>query len=52
MEIYSAFIIKNVDGLEVINNENCKSQFEEFLINHNKEIKRLQGLNNLSSIGI
>ena len=25
---------------------------ENFLINHNREIERLQGLNNLSSIGV
>lgn len=51
-DLYSAFIIKNVEGLESIDNEKCNEQFEEFLINHNKEIERLQGFKNLSSIGI
>lgn len=51
-DLYSAFIIKNVEGLENINNEKCNEQFEEFLINHNKEIERLQGFKNLSSIGV
>ncbi|MEO2601076.1 transposase [Clostridium butyricum] len=51
-DLYSSFIIKNVDGLENINNEKCNIQFKDFLRNHNKEIERLQGLNNLSSIGI
>lgn len=51
-DLYSAFLIKNVEGLETINNTKCTEQFEEFLINHNKEILRLQGLNNLSSMGV
>lgn len=51
-DLYSAFIIKNVEGLENINNEKCKEQFNNFLINHNKEIKRLKQFKNLSSIGI
>ena len=51
-DIYSAFLIKNVDGLENVNNDKCNEQFENFLINHNREIERLQGLNNLSSIGV
>lgn len=51
-DLYSAFIIKNVDGLEIINNDKCNEQFEEFLINHNKEVERLQEFKNLSSVGI
>lgn len=51
-DMYSAFLIKNVDGLESINNDKCNEQFKNFLINHNREIERLQGLNNLSSIGV
>lgn len=43
-DLYSAFIIKNVEGLENINNKKCKEQFEEFLVNHNKEIERLKVL--------
>ena len=45
-------IIKNVDGLEAINRNKCIDGFENFLEYHNDEILRLQGLNNLSSIGI
>lgn len=51
-DMYSAFLIKNVDRLESINNDKCNEQFKNFLINHNREIERLQGLNNLSSIGV
>ena len=51
-DLYSAFVIKNVDGLENINNEKCNKEFDDFLINHNKEIKRLQEFKNLSSMGI
>lgn len=51
-DLYSAFLIKNVEGLENINNKKCNEQFEDFLINHNKEIERLKKLKNLSSIGI
>lgn len=51
-DLYSAFIIKNVDGLENINNEKCTEQFNDFFKNHNKEVIRLQEFKNLSSIGI
>lgn len=51
-DLYSAFIIKNVEGLENINNKKCKEQFEEFLVNHNKEIERLKSFKNLTSIGV
>lgn len=51
-DIYSAYLIKNVDGLENINNEKCIKDFNSFLELHNKEIIRLQRLNNLSSMGI
>lgn len=51
-DIYSAYLIKNVDGLENINNEKCIKVFDSFLEYHDKEVLRLQGLNNLSSIGI
>lgn len=51
-DLYSAFIIKNVENLDTINNKKCTEQFNGFLINHNKEIKRLQRLKNVSSIGI
>lgn len=51
-DIYSAYLIKNVDGLEIINNDRCIKDFEQFLVYHNTEVIRLRGLNNLSSIGI
>lgn len=51
-DIYSAFLIKNVEGLENVNNNKCNEQFEGFIVKHNREIERLQGLNNLSSIGV
>ena len=51
-DLYSAYLIKNVDGLETINNDKCINGFEKFLKYHNEEILRLEGLNNLSSIGI
>lgn len=51
-DLYSAFIIKNVEDLETINNKKCTEDFNIFLKRHDKEIIRLQGLNNLSSMGI
>ena len=51
-DLYSAYLIKNVDGLEAINRNKCIDGFENFLEYHNDEILRLQGLKNLSSIGI
>jgi hypothetical protein len=52
-DIYSAYLIKNVNGdLRTINDEQCIKYFDIFLKMHNKEILRLQGLNNLSSVGI
>ena len=51
-DLYSAFIIKNVENLDTINNEKCKNEFNRFKINHDKEISRLSAFKNLSSIGI
>ncbi len=52
-DLYSAYLIKNVnEDLETINNEKCIRNFDNFLGLHDKEIERLQRLNNLSSIGI
>lgn len=52
-DIYSAYLIKNINNdLASINNEQCIRDFDGFLKLHDKEIKRLEGLNNLSSIGI
>nr|WP_253198269.1 transposase [Clostridium sp. CF011] len=52
-DIYSAYLIKNVnDDLCSINFDACNKDFEKFLVLHSKEIKRLQGLDNLSSMGV
>lgn len=52
-DLYSSYLIKNVNNdLETINQDKCIEGFEIFLEMHNKEIERLQGLNNLSSMGI
>jgi hypothetical protein len=53
-DCYSAYLIKNVnDDLKSINNIQCIKDFDKFLELHNKEILRLQGLeNNISSMGI
>lgn len=52
-DLYSSYLIKNVNSdLKSINNENCEKGFDKFLKLHNKEILRLQGLKNPSSMGI
>ncbi|WP_333888186.1 transposase [Clostridium sp.] len=52
-DIYSAYLIKNVNSnLKSVNNEQCTKDFDSFLELHNKEILRLQELNNLSSMGV
>ena len=52
-DLYSAFLIMNVnDDLKSINNEECTKGFDKFLGWHNKEINRLEGLKNLSSMGM
>lgn len=52
-DLYSSYLIKNVDmDLVTINNDKCIEGFKKFLKMHDKEIIRLQGLNNLSSMGI
>ena len=53
-DLYSAYLIKNVnDDLKSINDIQCTKDFDKFLELHNKEILRLQELeNNLSSMGI
>ena len=52
-DIYSAFLIMNVNNdLKTINKEKCDERFENFLILHDKEVKRLTGNKNLSSIAI
>lgn len=52
-DLYSAYLIKNVnEDLETIDNDKCIIDFDDFLKLHDREIERLQGLNNLSSMGI
>ena len=52
-DIYSAFLIMNVNtDLKTINKEKCDETFENFLMLHNKEVDRLRGNKNLSSIAI
>lgn len=53
-DLYSAYLIKNAnDDLKSINDIQCSKDFDKFLELHNKEILRLQGLeNNISSMGI
>lgn len=52
-DMYSAFLIMNVNpDLETFNMEKCNSRFENFLSLHDKEVNRLLGNKNLSSIGI
>lgn len=52
-DMYSAFLIMNVNtDLKTINKEKCDETFENFLMLHNKEVKRLTGNKNLSSIAI
>jgi len=52
-DMYSAYLIKNVnEDLCSIHLENCSKGFDRFLELHNREILRLQGLDNLSSVGV
>ena len=51
-DLYSSYLIKNVDGKETINNDKCINDFDRFIEMHDKEIKRLLSCKNLSSMGI
>ena len=52
-DMYSAFLIMNVNtDLKTINNDKCNETFENFYNLHNKEVDRLKGNKNLSSIAI
>ena len=52
-DIYSAFLIMNVNSdLKTIDNNKCNETFENFYNLHNKEVDRLKGNKNLSSIAI
>lgn len=52
-DMYSAFLIMNVNtDLKTIDNDKCNKTFENFYRLHNKEVDRLKGNKNLSSIAI
>lgn len=52
-DMYSAFLIMNINSdLKTFNLEKCNTRFNNFLELHNKEVQRLLGNKNLSSIGI
>ncbi|MDR3560112.1 MAG: transposase [Negativicutes bacterium] len=52
-DMYSAFLLMNVHpNLESINKEWCDSTFDNFKALHDVEVKRLNVLNNISSVGI
>ena len=52
-DLYSSYLIKNVnEDKESINKELCNEGFKNFIMLHNKEIERLSGLKNISSMGI
>mgnify|MGYP000904883999 CR=1 FL=1 len=52
-DLYSAFLIKNVtDDLCKVDDNKCNKSFDEFLKLHDKEINRLKGKKNLSSMGV
>ena len=41
-----------MNDLKTIDDEKCNNDFERFLEFHNKEIKKLESKDNLSSIGV
>ena len=52
-DMYSAFLIMNVNSdLKTIDNDKCNETFENFYNLHNKEVDRLKGNKNISSIAI
>lgn len=52
-DMYSAFLIMNINSdLKTFNIEKCNSRFDNFKILHDKEVDRLKGHKNLSSIAI
>ena len=44
-DLYSAYIIKNVEDLENINKSKCKKDFKKFIKNQEQEFKRIKNLN-------
>ena len=52
-DMYSAFLIMNVkEDLSTFDTDKCNERFKNFYELHNKEIERLTGIKNLSSMGI
>ena len=52
-DMYSAFLIMNISSdLKNFDINKCKERFDNFYKLHNKEIERLKGNKNLSSIGV
>lgn len=52
-DLYSAFLIMNTaSDLKSFNIDKCNERFNNFYKLHNKEVKRLTGHKNLSSIAI
>lgn len=52
-DMYSAYLIMNIgEDLNSFDMEKCNIRFETFCRLHNREVKRLKGKKNLSSIGI
>ena len=52
-DLYSAFLVMCVDdNMCEVNNKLCEQYFDGFLELHNKEIGRLSGSNNISSMGV
>jgi len=52
-DMYSAFLIMNANrDLNSINKDKCNERYANFLHLHNKEVSRLSGQKNLSSIAI
>lgn len=52
-DMYSAFLLMNVNNdLNSVNREKCIKTFDRFKSLHDKEVERLKGKQNLSSIGI
>ncbi len=44
-DLYSAYIIKNVEDLNKINKSKCKKDFKKFIKNQEQEFKRIKDLN-------
>lgn len=52
-DLYSAFLLSNInDDLSTFNDELCKQEYENFVVLHDEEIKRLQGVDTPCSTGI